>query len=193
MKILFIRHGESLDDVENRYGGWADFPLTEKGEKQIKTKLNSIKELNVPFEIIFTSPLQRAIRSAEILSTGLNIPVETMEYIKERNTYGLLSGMKKEEATKKYPDQVERLNNDKYVDGSERYADLIDRIKTSIRLVEKSKYEKVIVVTHGKYLICLFDTILGKKLTKKEDGGFVLIALENGEMEIISSSGIEYV
>lgn len=192
MNILFIRHGESQDDIEDRYGGWSDFDLTPKGKQQITNKWKDIKSLGEAFEIIITSPLKRAIQTGEILRMEFRVPMEKLEYVKERNTYGVLSGMKKEEAKKKYPDQVKKLDNGEYIDGSERYEDLTQRVKKSLVLLEKSGKKSVIVVTHGNYLKCLFK-IAGKKLTKKEDGGFVLSELKKGVLTFKSSNGIEWI
>lgn len=193
MKVLFVRHGESLDDVENRYGGWADFPLTEKGESQLRNTAQAIGSLGVDFEIILTSPLKRALRSAEVLSEVLDLPIETLEYVKERNTYGLLSGMEKSAAGNKYPDQVKNLEDGKYVDGSERSEDLSNRVKKSLQMIEeRAARTNLIVLTHGNYLKSLFEDVMNRKLLKKEDGGFVLMDLEGGNLVPVSSKGIEF-
>ncbi len=192
MKILFMRHGESQDDLENRYGGWGDFPLTAKGTEQIKSRLSSIKELMIPFEKIYSSPLKRAESSARILSEAFHLPLEILEYIKEQNSYGILTGMEKTEAKSKYPDQVELLDSNKFVDGSERSEDLTKRVKRAINIIKKTGHENLIVVTHGKFLNCLFNEILGFKLTKKEDGGWVVINFDNSKAIPGESSGISY-
>jgi len=101
MKILFVRHGESKDDLINAYGGWADFHLTENGKTQINNTAKKIKNLDIEFVKILSSPLIRAKESSEIISKELNIPIEIFEYVKERNTYGILCGMEKEEARQK--------------------------------------------------------------------------------------------
>ena len=190
MRVLFVRHGESQDDLENRYGGWGDFPLTQKGHKQIEGKVESIKNLKKDFKVIFSSPLSRALTSAKILSENLNIPVEVLEYIKERNTYGVLTGMEKNEAKSKYPEQVENYENEKYVDGSERKEDIDQRVKKALDIIQNKGFGNVIAVTHGVFLKHLF-TLYGKKITKKEDGGWILVEFNDNKLEVISSNGIE--
>lgn len=189
MKILFVRHGESEDDLINAYGGWNDFPLTENGKVQISQSAQRISELGVSFSKIISSSLSRAKSTSQIIAEKLGLEVEVFEYLKERNSYGVLSGMIKEEAKEKYPDQVSKLENDEYVDGSERIEDL--RLRINKALDKLTKYsEDIIVVTHGSFLKEMF-SILGKKLTKKSDGGFILLEIENREIEVISSFGIE--
>ena len=192
MKILFIRHGESSDDVQDRYGGWADFALTDKGTSQIFHQVANIQALGINFERIFTSPLTRALQSAKVLATEIRAPYEIFEYVKERNTYGVLSGMRKDDAKQKYVEQVANLDNDEYVDGSERYKDLSKRVKKSVALINQSGYANVIVVTHGNYLKCLFSEVLGKRLTKKEDGGWGLLDFSSVPPHILKSNGIAY-
>jgi broad specificity phosphatase PhoE len=191
MKILFVRHGESVDDLENRYGGWADFSLTEKGRHQLEQSAGRITSLDANFEIIYTSPLKRALESASILSQKINIPVEVFPYVKERNSYGLLSGMEKDWVKHRYPDLVEALEQDNYVDGSERYDDLVSRVKTSIDLLTSNSLQAIIVVTHGGYLKCFIQEILGKSLIKKEDGGMILIETNGNIFDVLVEDGIE--
>lgn len=192
MRILFVRHGESSDDVDNQYGGWADFPLTQHGEDQVEARIDEIIDLAGDFEIIYTSPLLRARKTAEILANGLALPVEVMEYVKERNTYGLLSGMRKSEAAEKYPEQVEKIDKGEYVDGSERYEDMAVRVRKSVEYLEKSGKKNLIVVTHGNYLKCLFAEVIGKKMTKKDDAGWFVADVDGGKMSPVMGNGIEW-
>jgi 2,3-bisphosphoglycerate-dependent phosphoglycerate mutase len=85
MKILFMRHAQDQDDVDNKYGGWSDSPLTERGKQIIFSKIVDIQNLNIPFTKIISSPLQRAYQSANIISKEMNIEVEMMESLKEWN------------------------------------------------------------------------------------------------------------
>lgn len=191
MQILFVRHGESVDDLENRYGGWSDFPLTNAGQAQIQSKLPKIENLGVEFEIVLSSPLQRAKETARIIASQLGLTVETFEYIKERNTYGLLSGMVKVEAANKYPEQVAKLAKDEYVDGSERYADLTARVLRGFQLMQNAGYENVIAVTHGNFLKCFVKEVMRMQLKKKDDGGFMLLDATEKGILVLAENGIE--
>jgi broad specificity phosphatase PhoE len=191
MKILFVRHGQSEDDILDAYGGWVDWPITPKGQDQLAETAEEISNLGVPFEKILTSPLKRAISSAEIISAKLKIPVEVFEYVKERNTYGILSGMVKDEAALRYPDQVERYENGEYVDGSERVEDVESRAKRALELLKDMKLENVVVLTHGNFLKALMPVLLDRKLVKKEDGGFILVEISDDGAKVLASDGIE--
>jgi broad specificity phosphatase PhoE len=191
MKLLLIRHGESEDDILGVYGGWSDFHLTGKGKKQIEKTAESISKLGIQFEKILSSPLFRAQESAEIISKKINVPVEIFEYVKERNTYGIMCGMVKAEAKKKYPWLVEAYDNGEYVDGSEREEDTTNRAKRAFELLKARPEENIAVLTHGVFLKALLPVILGKKLEKKEDGGFILLEIGPDQAQVLSENGIK--
>lgn len=189
MQILFVRHGESEDDIINAYGGWADFPLTERGKEQLEATAKKIKDLKISFFKVLSSPLERAKMSSAIIAKALNLDMEIFELVKERNTYGILSGMKKDEAKNKYPEIVEAYDKGKYVIGSEREADTNERVKLAYQRLSQRPEQNLIVVTHGNFIKALMPIALGKKLTKKEDGGFILI--DTTSAKAIQMEGIE--
>ena len=145
MKVYFIRHGEAMDDVENRYGGWADYPLSPKGVEQARATGQKLKSRGVTAEVILTSPFKRAYQTAEELGKILNFPIETSVYLKERNTYGLLCGEKKDEAQEKYPELVAAYENDEPVLGYESYDFLLQRVRKLIELLPALGHETLIL------------------------------------------------
>lgn len=192
MKILFVRHGESVDDIENRYGGSADFDLTEKGRKQISESAKKISSLDEKFEIVLSSPLKRALQSAEIISNELGIEMDVFEYLKERNLNGVLTGLVRSEAKKKYPEVVATHNRWEYVDGSERAEDFKVRMKNAIKYLLKKEHRSLVAVTHGLFLKTFFKEMMDINVKKVGDGAFILLEEENGKFNIVKEDGIEY-
>ncbi|MBU0579193.1 histidine phosphatase family protein [Patescibacteria group bacterium] len=192
MKILFVRHGESVDDVEDRYGGSADFDLTEKGKTQVSETAKKIPSLDGKFEIVLSSPLKRAFQSAEIISNELGLKVKVFEYLKERNLNGVLTGLTRNEAREKYPKVVETHNRWEYVDGSERTEDFNNRVKNAIKYLLETKYNSLVAVTHGLFLKAFFKEFLNIDVKKVRDGGFVLLEEKHGNFMILKKDGIEY-
>lgn len=100
--VILIRHGESQWNLENRFTGWVDVPLSPKGEQEARTageKLSSYK-----FDCAFTSKLQRANITLNIILKAIgqtNIPIEYDTALNERH-YGALQGLNKEETAQKY-------------------------------------------------------------------------------------------
>ena len=66
-KLIAIRHGQSTWNAENRFTGWVDVDLSEKGVAEAEKSGKLIKELNIDFDICFTSYLKRAINTLEII------------------------------------------------------------------------------------------------------------------------------
>ncbi|MDC0501340.1 2,3-diphosphoglycerate-dependent phosphoglycerate mutase [Euryarchaeota archaeon] len=106
--LVLIRHGQSLWNAENRFTGWTDIDLSKKGEKEAKAAGEKLE--NVSFDVVHTSALMRAQRTAEIIiknnKISENIPTYKDERLNERH-YGSLQGLNKTETAEKYgPKQV---------------------------------------------------------------------------------------
>ena len=191
MKILFVRHGESVDDVEDRYGGWADFDLTEKGKRQVAEVAEKIASLNTVFEIVLTSPLKRAFQAAESITNQLNLNLDVLEYLKERNLNGILTGLTRNEARTKYPKLVKAHSRWEYVDGSERTEDFNKRVKNACDYLLGMKHNSVVAVTHGLFLKTFFKEVMDIDVAKVGDGGFALVEVDNNNFKVLKMDGIE--
>ena len=101
--LVLIRHGQSLWNAENRFTGWTDIDLSKKGEKEAKEAGEKLE--NVAFDVVHTSALMRAQRTAEIIikhnKISQDIPTYKDERLNERH-YGLLQGLNKTETAEKY-------------------------------------------------------------------------------------------
>ena len=101
-KLIVIRHGQSTWNAENRFTGWVDVDLSEKGIQEAEKSGKLLKELNLNYDICFTSYLKRAIKTLEIV---LRILRKDSKYTKsialnERH-YGNLTSLNKSETKKK--------------------------------------------------------------------------------------------
>jgi 2,3-bisphosphoglycerate-dependent phosphoglycerate mutase len=107
--LVLIRHGESDWNRENRFTGWTDVDLSEKGIAEAHQAAKVLRDGGFTFDIAFTSVLKRAIRTLWIVQDGLDLmwlPVEKSWRLNERH-YGALQGLNKAEtATKFGEDQV---------------------------------------------------------------------------------------
>ena len=103
MKIYLIRHGETTGDIENRYGGDYDDHLSATGKVQCEGLVQKLKNKNI--EIIYHSPRIRAKETAEILNKSLKVNIEPVTDLRERNNYGVLTGLVKTEAKAKHPEE----------------------------------------------------------------------------------------
>ena len=102
-RLILIRHGQSLWNAENRFTGWVDSPLSERGIQEAIKAGKLIKEFNIDIEEAFTSFLSRAIDTLNFLLKELdknNLIINKTWYLNERH-YGSLTGLNKEETKQK--------------------------------------------------------------------------------------------
>ncbi|HEY2435500.1 MAG TPA: 2,3-diphosphoglycerate-dependent phosphoglycerate mutase [Vicinamibacterales bacterium] len=108
-KVVLLRHGESLWNQENRFTGWKDVDLSEKGRAEAHEAGRLMKEAGFAFDLAFTSMLRRAIKTLDIALDGMDllwIPVTKHWRLNERH-YGALQGLNKAETAAKHgEDQV---------------------------------------------------------------------------------------
>ena len=100
-KLILIRHGQSTYNEENRFTGWRDVDLTQKGVNEALSSASLIK--NISLDLAFTSNLKRAQKTLDLILNELNIeiPITKDKALNERD-YGSLVGQNKSEASQKY-------------------------------------------------------------------------------------------
>lgn len=190
--IYFMRHGEAMDDLYDQYGGWADPELSSRGVNRAYSIAQTLKDEGVSVDMIYSSPLKRATHTAEILSRELVVKYETLQYLKERNTYGLLCGMNKELAKRNYPELVNEYENGKYVLGSERYADFVDRLSYLFEFLTDSPYNNIICVTHGKLIQAIINEFLKMNYSEVGDAAVLVIGMDKKGLYYIESDRIQF-
>ena len=165
-KLVLLRHGQSQWNLENRFTGWKDVPLTDQGIKEAKNAGYLIKNNNIKFDKIFSSVLKRANKTAEfvIMVSEMNNFIENKDFnfIKSQNLnerdYGDLVGLNKTETAEKFgKDQVHiwRRSFDTRPPNGESLKDVVDRVspyyQKHIRpLLLEDK--NILIVAHGNSL-----------------------------------------
>ncbi len=110
-KLVLIRHGESVWNLENRFTGWTDVGLTERGTQEAHTGGIALRENKFAFDLAYTSVLKRAIKTLWIVleEMGLEwIPVHRAWQLNERH-YGALQGLNKAETAMKFGEEQVKL------------------------------------------------------------------------------------
>lgn len=189
MKIYIIRHGETTGDLEDRFGGDYEDYLSPEGEKQAARLAKKLQGKNI--EMIFHSPRIRATQTARVVSEKNNIPMKKVEDFRERNSYGVLTGMVKDEAKEKYPKEFAKIQKSKlYHDvlDSEDYESFKQRVlNVWDQLVSNDKYKTVALISHGGPIGCIFREIL--KLGEFENlGDCAILEVEknNDDLKLLS-------
>lgn len=110
IKLVLVRHGQSIWNLENRFTGWTDVGLSEQGIKEAKEAGQVLKKLGYTFDVAYTSYLKRANDTLTYILEELdeNIPVKYSWRLNERH-YGALQGLNKDDTRKKYGEEQVRL------------------------------------------------------------------------------------
>ncbi len=106
MKLVLTRHGESQWNLENKFTGWVDVDITEKGRQEAISGGQKLKELGLQFDVAYTSYQKRAIKTLNLILEEMDqlwIPVNKSWRLNERH-YGGLQGLNKAETAAKYGD-----------------------------------------------------------------------------------------
>ena len=157
-ELVLIRHGQSTYNLENRFTGWKDVPLTELGKKEAFEAAEILKEKK--FDIAFTSDLYRAQRTLDIILEGIEqteIEVIKDQALNERD-YGDLIGQNKKEVAKKFGEEQVRIWRRSYDTAPPNGESLKMTAERAIPYLEKEIMPKildgknVLVVAHGNSL-----------------------------------------
>ena len=164
--LILLRHGQSQWNLENRFTGWEDVPLTEQGIAEAKVAGQLMKKNKVHIDVIFSSVLQRATKTAELAIKEMNLEqfwsdgqlLMTKDQSLNERDYGDLVGLNKEETANKYGKEQVRIWRRSYdvsPPGGESLENVVTRVKPYfINFIEPkiSEGQNVLIVAHGNSL-----------------------------------------
>ena len=209
-KLIAIRHGQSTWNAENRFTGWVDVDLSEKGVQEAEKSGKLLKELNIDFDMCFTSYLKRAINTLEIV---LKVIGKSEKYTKawelnERH-YGALTSLNKAETKKKLGEEQFKKYRRSWdipppnLDKDSKYSSHNDPLYKGLKNIPngeslKNTYERVVpyfeknikkYLTENKNIILSAhgNTIraLGKKIFNISDRSINLLEIPTGNPLVI--------
>lgn len=158
--IIFLRHGESTGNVETRWQGQTDYPLTDRGRDQARALADRWLAENKVFDVILASPLARAKETAEILGDALDVKVDTDRIWMERDV-GRLAGLTQREVKEKVPATNARTPFESIgLDGEGDWELYLRAGKALHRLLQRTP-GKYLIVSHGGLLNQVMYTIIG--------------------------------
>lgn len=180
MRLHIMRHGETSWNVEWRMQGTTDIPLNEKGLAQAEEAAQRLKDVH--FDAIYSSPLKRALVTAQTIAAGKGMEVFVDDRLKEM-CFGTLEGTT--------PDYQETNPNrvyffkapEKYVptENGESFDEVERRVLDFFEYIKSTGYEDVLVVTHGAYVRAMYRAIYHTPVSAFWEDG----VLQNCETAII--------
>ena len=164
--LILLRHGQSQWNLENRFTGWEDVSLTEKGIGEARTAGKLMQKNNIQIDKIFSSTLKRANHTAELAIREMNLKhlwnKENLNITKDNNLnerdYGDLVGLNKQETADKFgKDQVHiwRRSYDTPPPNGESLKDVVDRVSPYFEEYIKPALnlgENILIAAHGNSL-----------------------------------------
>jgi len=183
LKIYIARHGQDEDNAAGVLNGHRDTPLTEIGLEQAKIFADKIKEDDLGITKIYSSPLQRAYRTAEAVSDRLNISKpEKLELLIERD-FGTMTGKPAKDIEKLCSPDIIKSDPITYFlcpEGAETFPQTLERAKKLLEWLKEKEHDgNILLVSHGDTGKMIYATFYG--LDWKE----VLTQFHFGNSEIL--------
>lgn len=149
--IYLTRHGQTEWNIEKRLQGHGNSPLTEYGIDRAKELSKRIEELDI--DCIYTSPIERAYKTAVILKGDKNVEVKSHEGLKEMN-FGDYEGRITEEVMKENPDwditAIMKGNLDMRAPNGETLREVRERVKKAMEeIISENEGKTILIVAHG--------------------------------------------
>lgn len=188
LKIYIARHGQNEDNATGILNGHRDMPLTDLGVRQAHELANGIKTAGLTFDAVYTSPLSRASRTAEIVceTLGLNTPV-VLDSIIERD-FGVMSGELASDIERLCAPDIVKTETITYFlspPGAETFPDLLVRASRALGQIQTEHSDgSILLATHGDFGKMLYGSYYGlpweDMLTMFHFGNCELLLLAEG-------------
>ena len=174
MQLVLVRHGQSQWNLENRFTGWVDVPLSPKGVEEARRAGQLIEKEGIRFDVAYTSVLQRAQKTLDIILEALgrtDLPTHRDQALNERH-YGDLQGLNKAETAKKFGEAQVKIWRRSYDVAPPNGESLKDTAARTLPYFEKhiladlKEGRNVLVSAHGNSLRSIVMDL--DKLTKAQ-------------------------
>ncbi|MDQ5981548.1 MAG: 2,3-bisphosphoglycerate-dependent phosphoglycerate mutase [Patescibacteria group bacterium] len=197
--IYLVRHGESEANIKGLFG--MDTSLTNNGKEQANNLATSLK--NIHFDAVFSSPLERAKQTADIIALERRIAVETKELLRERN-WGSIDGKQKEEVRRDLHELFEKAKHlsteerfkYKVVPDMESEEEMMGRYITALREIAIAYTNKnVLIVSHQTIMRTFLMHIGYATYTELPEGsiqnsGYIKLLSDGIEFEVVETKGV---
>ena len=165
MNLLIVRHAESTANREERWQGLTDYRLSRTGRLQANRLRSRLERERYRPTHIYSSPLSRALDTAQIVASNWDRPIEAWEELTEFNV-GVIAGLTRAEVEEKFPEAAKSIAANHVfdrVEGAETHNATSDRAQCVVdRLIcEHDNSDRVMVFTHGGVLAHIIRRLLG--------------------------------
>jgi broad specificity phosphatase PhoE len=183
MIIHCIRHGQSIYNAEGRIQGQSDVPLSDLGITQGQAAADAVARL--PIDALYSSPLRRAMQTAEAVSAAVGLPIETDDRLKEIHA-GIFQDKRRCDIEDLYPEETAHWisqDPDYVIPGGESRRQLMDRGMAAFHEIARRDHSQVVVVAHGRLMVVTLKGLLNIP------AGQPPFSLENGSITTLEANG----
>ncbi len=200
-RVIFVRHGESMGNLEEKFNGHINFDLTERGHAQAECTAKFLDAY--PIDVIYASDLDRAFHTAEHTAKRRNMQVIPSKALREING-GAYEGMPYKEIIDHYPQEfytwLHDIGNSACPEG-ESVAELYTRINAEVlRIVEENRGKNILIATHAtpiRVMTCVWHglpvTEMGKTNWVNNASVTVVDYDENNQTKIVAYNLSEHI
>ncbi len=197
-QFFAVRHGETEWNLTGKIQGHLDSPLTDNGIKQAGLLADALREKNI--DVIYSSDLERALQTAEIIAGKLSLEIKTDIRLRERHL-GIMQELTKKEFAEKYPGEFALFdtNDPDYIlpggeSARQRYTRSIECVE---ELAEREKGKRVLIVAHGGVLSSFYYKATNTPLTEPREfplfnGSINSFSISDGEWSLDSWGDTEH-
>ena len=182
-RLLLVRHGVTEFNSTRRFGGHSDIELSADGHEQVERIRDRLTGEKI--DAIYSSDLKRALVTAEVISTGHDVDIETCPELREMN-YGDIEGLTFEEIGHRYPELWEMIINFDFrlnFPGGESWNGFTKRTITFLdRLNKHAPEETILIVSHSGPLRVLICNLLGI-----DQSHWLQIRIDNASLSIVDT------
>ncbi len=160
-RIILARHGQTEWNQEMRFQGRTDTPLTEAGKSQAKSLAKRLSRWG--FEIVYSSPLERALFTAREIADTKNLEPVILPQLEEIN-FGIWEGMSIKGIQEANHEFFSRWRADPFFnppDKAEDWQQLSERLSEAMRIILNANHKNIVVVSHGGIMRALYGVFLG--------------------------------
>ncbi|MGQ9522299.1 MAG: histidine phosphatase family protein [Anaerolineae bacterium] len=195
LQLILIRHAETVANIQGRWVGWNDTPLTERGAAHAEAVARRLAAEVTDAVALYTSPLPRARRTAEVIGQALGLEPVPLDGLREIN-FGDMDGVTLEEIKTRYPDLYERWQDRTDMEftwpGGERRSDFFRRVSaTCDDILFRHQQGTVLIVAHRGTLGVILAYLLPEQMNQWWDYELTHCALtrvlvQNGRASLLA-------
>jgi probable phosphoglycerate mutase len=189
-RFCLVRHGETDWNAARRLQGHTDIDLNARGLAQAKQMAHALKKINLQFDVLYTSDLQRAAKTAQAIEELFKTSATSNAALRERHL-GALQGLTTDEAPMREPDlwksHISRNVAENLRDG-ESIHQFYDRIKTVLEQIRAQHSGKtILLVSHGGTLDMMYRIVSNQPLDAER-----VVTVPNASLNWISHNGLTW-